>query len=432
MTAATASGKGGLRAWIVWSLSALAFGYAFFQRVSPSAMYTELMRDFEATGAVLGTLSALYFYPYVALQLPLGALLDTFGARRLITGSLVFAAIGSALLATATSLPVAYAGRFLIGAGSAAGFIGSLALAGRWFPANRFAMLAGFAMFFAMMSGMAGQAPLAWLVQAVGWRATIAGAAIFALVLGLAVFAIVRDAPPGETLKAKAAPEDGSFGAGLAAALLNREVWQISVAAMASSGPMLAFGGLWGVPYLVEAYGLSKPQAAFYTSTLLFGWAIGGPVLGWLSDRVGLRKLPILLSLGVLCLCTGALVFLPVLPLGVLVAVIALMGFVGSCMVNGYALAREVTQPAIHGATNGIVNGMTVASGAVLQPVIGWLLDRSWDGTLVDGVRHYSVENFQNAFVSLFLWTLVGFLVSLTLRESRCKPLPPVRLIKVR
>lgn len=428
MTDGTTTHQGSARAWIIWSLSALAFGYAFFQRVSPSAMYSELMRDFQATGAVLGYLSALYFYPYVVLQVPLGALLDHLGARRLITFSLIFAAIGSILLALAPTLTIAYLGRFLIGAGSAAGFIGSLALAGRWFPSHQFAMLAGFCMFFAMMCGMAGQAPLAGLVQQVGWRPTMIGAGGFALLLGIAVWLIVRDSPPTTSPKKQATPGSlSTFGRSLSAALLNHEVWRIALTASAFSGPMLAFGALWGVPYMMVAYGLTKPEAAFYSSMLLFGWAFGAPILGWATDRIGYRKAPMVICMAVLCLFTGLLVFLPVLPLPLLVMIIAAMGFAGGGIANCYALAREVTQPAIHGAANGIVNGMTVASGAVLQPLIGWLLDRAWTGGLQDGVRQYTIENFHAAFVSLFLWTLAGFLITLTLRESRCGMLTPIR-----
>ena len=73
------------KAWFIWSLSALAFGYAFFQRVAPSVMVPDLMAEFSIGAAVTGYLSALYFYPYVALQFPLGALLDRFGVRRLLT-----------------------------------------------------------------------------------------------------------------------------------------------------------------------------------------------------------------------------------------------------------------------------------------------------------------------------------------------------------
>ena len=156
--------KASARAWLIWSLSALAFGYAFFQRVAPSVMVPELMAEFSIGAAVTGYLSALYFYPYVALQFPLGALLDRFGVRSLLTSAIGLAAIGSLLFAMAQSIEQAYLGRALVGIGSAVGFLSALTLAAKWFPPSMFAFLAGLVMLFGTISGVAGQAPLAALI----------------------------------------------------------------------------------------------------------------------------------------------------------------------------------------------------------------------------------------------------------------------------
>ena len=61
--------KGSAYACVIWTLAAIAFGYAFVHRVAPSVMVSDLMRDFAIGGAMIGTLSSLYFYPYVMLQM---------------------------------------------------------------------------------------------------------------------------------------------------------------------------------------------------------------------------------------------------------------------------------------------------------------------------------------------------------------------------
>ncbi|MEM8649504.1 MAG: MFS transporter, partial [Pseudomonadota bacterium] len=122
---------GSKRAWFIWCLSALTFGYAFFHRVAPSVMVNELMTDFAIGAAVLGTLSALYFYPYVLMQVPLGAIIDRIGARLLLTIALVIAGAGSIIFAVADNIAMAYVGRTLIGVGSAVGFLGTLAIAAK-------------------------------------------------------------------------------------------------------------------------------------------------------------------------------------------------------------------------------------------------------------------------------------------------------------
>ena len=184
-------------AWLVWSLAAISFGYAFFHRVTPSVMVADLMADFAVSGAVLGTLSALYFYPYVLMQVPLGAMLETFGTRILLSGFLLLAGLGSILFAKATSIEIAYLGRFLIGFGASVGFLGSLALASKWFPPQRFAFLAGLAMFAGMTSGMIAQAPLAFMVDRYGWRDNILALGIAGFILSVLVF-LLRSQPAGD------------------------------------------------------------------------------------------------------------------------------------------------------------------------------------------------------------------------------------------
>ena len=93
-TASSVAGTGGAYAWLVWALAAISFGYAFFHRVAPSVMVSDLMVEFTIGGAMLGTLSALYFYPYVLLQIPLGTLLETVGTRLLLSCALSLAAAG--------------------------------------------------------------------------------------------------------------------------------------------------------------------------------------------------------------------------------------------------------------------------------------------------------------------------------------------------
>lgn len=416
--------RAGAQAWWIWSLSALAFGYAFFQRVAPSVMVPELMAEFSIGAAVTGYLSALYFYPYVALQFPLGALLDRFGVRSLLTGAIGLAAAGSFLFAMAQSIEQAYVGRALIGIGSAVGFLASLTLAAKWFPPHRFAFLAGLVMLFGTGSGVAGQAPLAALIAEFGWRNAMLGAACFATLLGLAIAIFVRNSPDEQSDPKPVTKQSwSSFLDTLVSALTQREVWLISIVAMTMTGPMLAFAGLWGVPFVMAEYQLPRPEAAFCVSMMLFGWAAGAPAAGWLSDRIGRRKTPILGAAAVQVVLMGTIVLAPGIPISVLTVMMFAIGMAGSGMVISFALAREVTDPVIHGSVSGIVNALTVASGAILQPVIGVLLDWQWDGTLVEGARSYSADQFRLAFWSLLAWTATGAVLATRLRETNCTAL---------
>jgi MFS family permease len=170
MQAVPSSPGPGLLPLLAWATGAMFFFYAWVLRVAPSVMVGELMRDFAVGAAVLGHLSAAYFYAYAGMQIPVGLLLDRFGPRRLMTVAALACAGGCMLFAVGQSLAMVTAGRLLIGASAAFSLVGAMAIAGQWFPANRFALLSGLAMAMGMAGGAFGQAPLRLAIEATDWR----------------------------------------------------------------------------------------------------------------------------------------------------------------------------------------------------------------------------------------------------------------------
>jgi len=411
------------RAWLVWALGAASFGYAFFQRVTPSVMVSDLMREFQVGAAILGNLSAVYFYAYAGLQIPVGLMLDRWGPRRMLTIAAAVAAVGSLLFALAHTITAAYLGRLLIGMGSAVGFVGTLKLAAHWFPPNRYAFLGGMTMLVAMIGGVGGQAPLAFAVAAVGWRGTVLAAAAFGAVLALLTWVIVRDRPPGDPVPEARTVSARSLAADLGAVLRSRQNWAVAVYGGCMSGPMLAYAGLWGVPHLMEAYALERPVAAGSASLMLIGWAVGAPAGGWISDHLGRRKLPMAMTAGLGLIGWLALLYAPGLPIAAAWGLLFATGAVSGGMVVCMAVARELVPVRLSGATTGFVNTANVGAGAVLQPFIGFLLDLNWDGFLLAGARVYSVGAYHVALAVLPGCALVALLMALSVRETWCRPL---------
>ena len=96
--------------WIVWFLGSLCFFFAFFQRVTPGVMVDELMRDFAVTAAVVGNLTAFYYYAYASLQIPIGVMVDRWGPRRMLTVAIALSAVGGLIFAATENLWLAYLG----------------------------------------------------------------------------------------------------------------------------------------------------------------------------------------------------------------------------------------------------------------------------------------------------------------------------------
>lgn len=409
---------GGARAWLIWSLGATTFAYAFVQRITPSVMVHDLMVEFAVGAAVLGNLSAIYLYVYAGLQIPIGILIDRWGARLMIALALAVAGAGSLLFGLAESLAAAYLGRLLIGIGSAVGFVGTLMLAGEWFRPERFALLSGLTMTVAMLCAVGAQAPLAAMVEASGWRATLLLGAVVAFVLAVAVLLLVRNRPPAATGQARPRQAWRDLARGLGETLATPQIWNASILSATYSAIMLSFGGLWGPPYLMVRFGMSRPEAAFWVSFLFLGLAIGAPLFGWLTDRIRRRKAPfVAVAAGQLLVALYLFLEAP-LPASLVVVPIFLLGLLSGTVTVCYAYGREVTRPGVEGAVTGFINAFTVGSGALFQPLIGYLLDLHWDGTRTDGLPVYALADYRFAFLSLIAACVVSVVCALMLRET--------------
>jgi MFS family permease len=410
-----------LRGIAAWAVAAAGFFFAWVLRVSPSVMIEPIMAEFAVGGALLGTLSGLYFYTYAILQAPAGLAMDRWGPRRALSLAALATAAGCVLFAAAPTIEIAYLGRLLIGGGVAFAFLGSLVLASAWLPLRRFALFSGLGMAIGLLGGIAGQAPMSLIVERAGWRDAMLVLGVAALGVAVATWLFVRDGPAPRAPRRANAGEP-SVLRGLWDVVRRPQTLYIAGYAGMMASPMLAFGALWGVPYTMKAYGLGKFEAASVMAPILFGFTAGAPAWGWLSDRIGRRKLPMLAGA-----CAGlaamlAALYVPALPLAVYSVLLFFVGFGGAAMSLSYAVAREHNAGGGTGAALGFVNMCSVLGGAVFQPLIGWLLDLAWDGTLAGGARVYALDAYRTAFVVL-PGVFVGALICLwRIRETRCRP----------
>lgn len=296
-------------AWLVWGIGASLYLFAFYQRVAPAVMTDQLMAEFAIGGAALGNLSAFYFYAYVVMQIPTGVMADRFGPRRVLTAGAGVAALGSLLFAFAPDFGWASVGRLLVGASVAVAFVSTLKLASHWFLPQQYALASGMALFFGVIGGVMAGVPLRLLVESFGWRGVMGSAGAFAAVLCVLAWWLVRDDPVERGFKSHqqggAPGHHSSILAGLIETLSYRNVWLLMLAPIGFSGAVLTFAGLWGVPWLKQVHGLNPKSAAAVTSVLLVAWALGGPLLGSWSQRLGHRK-PLYLASGSVALAGWA------------------------------------------------------------------------------------------------------------------------------
>ncbi len=409
--------------WVMWLIGAVFYFYAFFQRTAPSAMVPELMTDFRVSAVALGQLSAYYFYAYAAMQIPTGILADYWGPKRLLLAAAALSGLGSLLFATAEGMIMAAVGRLLIGAGAGFGFVSTLKIVAEWFPPRRLAMLSGLTMTLGMAGGIAGQGPLAAGISLFGWRPIMLGAAVIALVGCVIVILVFRNRPPKLRDRGFETADSGpSRTLGLLAALKRPQTWIIAGFGFAIATVMFAFGGLWGVPYLMQVRGLSRVDAAFAASLILLGWGCSAPLVGWLSDRIGRRRPMLMVSALLATVSIGVLLYTPGLPLAAINLLLLGHGIAVAGIVVCFAAVREQNAPEDAGAAMALVNMAIIASGAIMQPLVGWLLDVGWRGGFESGGRLYDAAAYQAAFLVLPVSCVFALLLAMFVRDPPAKP----------
>ena len=392
-------------AWFVWGLGALLYLVGFYQRVAPAVLTDRLMNEFAIGAAALGKLSAFDFYSYVAMQIPTGLIADRWGPRRLLTLGAGAAALGTLLFALAPSLWWAGAGRLLIGGSVAVAFVSMLKLASHWFTSRQFTLASGMALFVGIVGGVFAGVPLRLLVEAFDWRPVMAASACLTALLCAAIWLRVRDDPREAGYASHFAGDHGTAALGsvwrdLFEVFAYRNTWLLAIVPGGVAGAVMTFAGLWGVPWLMQVYGLGAREAAAVASAQLVAWALGGPILGTWSERLGRRKPLYVAACTLAALGWTAVVYLR-LPLPLLIGVLLLLGFVSGCIIIGFAWVKE--------------------SVMLLQPAVGWLLDRNWRGASANGARLYDVAAWQAGFSLVWAGVMLSLILILLTRETYCK-----------
>jgi sugar phosphate permease len=416
-------------AWLVWGLGATAYFIGFYQRVAPAVITQELSQAFTLTAAGLGNLSAFYFYSYVAMQIPTGLLADRFGPRILLTVGCVIAAIGTAIFAVAQDVMIASLGRLLIGGSIGVAFVSMLKIASHWMPARQFALASSLALAVGVFGAVFAGAPLRLMVDEWGWRGVMWVSAVLTVFVAAASWWLVRDDPrekgyasfADHGTETASKRESESVWRGLRAVLGYRNVILLFFFAGSMTGIVLTFAGLWGVPFLTTHHGLSQTKAASLCSVMMVAWALGSLCASAISDRLQRRKMPLMIGIAIAALLWATLIYTPMLSTTALTVLLAATGFAAGSFIIVFAFAKESVPLKYAGTVSGVVNMGVIQGPMFMQPLVGVMLDRSWNaasGTMLNGKRVFDFAAYSNAFTMMLVWAVVAFVLLAFMRET--------------
>jgi sugar phosphate permease len=409
--------------YLIFSILGIAYILVMFHRLAPAVMAVDMMRDLQTGGVLIGILASAYFYPYALMQIAAGLLSDSWGPRRSVALFFIFAGVGSVVLGLAQNVGTAIAARIIVGMGVATVFIPTLKILTSWFEPEKFVRMNGILMSLGGVGAFSAATPLALLSDALGWRGSMIVMGLFTCAIALAVWLLVKDTPQElgfPPLRWTITPEsvENKIGllTGLRLVLTTPQFWPMAISTFLGAMVSLSFSGLWGGPFLVHVYGMSRTETGAVLSAMAIGLIAGAPSLSWLSNKVLRSRKKVL----VLSYLLGLLMFAPLafftgdFSVKMLYLWCFSYSFVMSGMaVVGYSLVKDLFPASISGTATGILNIFPFAGVAVGQPLIGLYLD-----SMSPVAGHYSVDAYSSVFKICLVILFAALIVSMMVQEK--------------
>ncbi|MFP4037889.1 MAG: MFS transporter [Desulfobacteraceae bacterium] len=373
------------RRWAIFFITCLLFVLSQFYRASVAVISPNLIADLDLHTSGLSLLSAVFFYAFALMQIPVGLYLDSIGPRIAMTVLSLVAVAGSLIFALGESLAALVTGRTLLGIGMACNLMGTLKQVTVWFGPLRFATLSALVISVGTAGNIAAATPLVLMVQAMGWRMTFVVFAGINLFLALLCFTVVRDRPDATAAgpavaRVSAKPRD--IIAGVKALFAEKDYWIISLGTFCRYGIFAAVQALWAGPYLMELIGVSPVAAGNLLFLMSTGMIVGSPLCGWFSDSWIRSRKPVVV--GGLSGMLIVLVILAGLESGTGYLTLAVLffgfGFFSSAGQIMYAHIKERMPIERAGTAMTGINFFTMTGVAVFLQGLGNMMERLYPG----------------------------------------------------
>ncbi|STX61821.1 MFS transporter [Legionella moravica] len=389
--------------FLMWFFPLSFFAFQFMLRLWPGLMMQEIMTHFAIDAGSFGLLAAFYYYGYAGMQIPMAFLLEKFGARTVVFIFALLCGMGAFIFSYTDSFYLALLSRLMIGAGSAVGFLGISKVVSEWFSSESYAKMIGFSFSVGLMGAVYGGKPLTQWIQTYNGQQVGFGLALIAISIGLCTYLVVRS--PVDQVKK---PTQDLQLSNLSSLFSSWIIWTLALANLLMVGALEGFADVWGVPYLMTAYHFDKAESASLISFIYIGMIFGGPVLAFLSKKLGNYCVIGMCGAG-LALAFMLLVSNSLMNSWLLSLLFFIIGLMCCYQVIVFAAGSTLVSYKQLGITIAFLNCINMLGGSFFHTLIGRVMDWSWDGSLnPEGMKQYSVASFQHALTVIPVCALVG------------------------
>ncbi len=403
--------------WLVCFAATMFFFYEFIQGNMFASIAASIMQDFQIQADKMAYLSSIYYLSNVIFLFVAGMVLDRYSIKNTILIAMFFCVISTFILAYSHSFYMALFCRFITGIGSAFCFLGPVRLASHWFPPKRMALVTGAIVTVAMTGGMVAQYPLTKLVAYVGWRQAVLDIGILGFAMLVLMFFWIKERPQiavkkeGKPIDVLTAAKKAYFNTQYLRAALYTSLMNMAIA---------VFGAMMGTLYLEQRLSVSSEQASVINGMIFLGAIIGSPLIGWISDKIGLRVLPMKAGVVASMFTLFAVLYLPV-SYNTMAVLFFLLGLFTSAQVISYALVAESSSPAMTATAVSVISILTQGGFLVYQNLFSVLLTNYGGMHLINGIPVYQLDAYQYAATILPVGLLIAFLILWGLKETRCR-----------
>jgi MFS family permease len=395
---------------VAWFLTSVFYFYQYSMRSAPAVMVPELTHAFGLSAVGVASLVGLFYYGYAPFSLVAGVAMDQLGPRKVVPLGAASVAVGAMLFSTGDPITGSI-GRFLQGAGGVFALIGAAYLVMTHMPASRAATMIGATQMFGMAGGSAGQFAVGPVIASgFPWDRFWLLMGIAGIPIAILLFVLI----PKREARAGSGVGLGPALRAMGAVFINPQSLLCGLIAGLIFVPTTIFDMVWGVRYLQEAHDVPYSLAVLRSASVPFGWIIGCPLLGWVSDRIGRRK-PVIVGAALVLLGTLSLILFapaglfPTYSLGLLAGIAS-----GAAMIP-YTVIKEANRPEHSGTATGVINFLNFALTALFGPIFASRLISASGG----GAR--DIGHYQATFTPLLFGVALAILLSLMLRETGAK-----------
>src|SRR3990167_3859258 len=416
--------KATMQSWAVVLVASLFFFYEFIQMNVFNSISTSLMNAFHIDAAKLGDMSSFYFISNVVFLFIAGMLLDRCATRRVILTSLAICIVGTGLFSIAHSFAWACFFRFLTGIGSAFCFLSVIRLASRWFPAKRMPLVTGLVVTMAMLGGWVSQTPMEMLAHAVHWRTALQFDAFAGIIFFLLIFVVVKDYPADQAeahQKEQAQIQEIGYFKSLRMAFFRLQNWFGGLYVCFMNLPVGLLGGLWGVLYLTHTHDMTKVNASEISSMLFIGTLVGAPIVGWISDKIQMRRPPMLAGAIISLALVLIVIYAQQLSFYEHMTLFFLIGLCTSTQIIGYPLVAENSKRVITAMSVSVVNISVQGGSGLFQPFFGYLLDKHMLMRAQVITTQFAASDFTWSMMIFPVGFVLAILIVFALPETLCQ-----------